>query len=78
MSLDDVTGGGAAPLTPAMGAAYARAVHRVSLAADEANWFTSEILRSAEAAKRAATGVDLFEVRMGGFDELLKGRKSGE
>jgi len=78
MSVDDVTGGGDAPLTPAMGAAYARAVHRVSLTAEEAAWFTAEMLRSADAAERAAAGVALFDVRMGGFDELLKGEGAEE
>lgn len=78
MSVDHVTGGGAAPLTPPMAAAYACAVHRVSLTANEAAWFTSEMLRSADTAGRAASGVALFDVRMGGFDELLKGRRTEE
>lgn len=66
-------GGAIPPLTPAMGAAYALAVHGVVLSGTEAGWFTAEMLRGAGAVARAADGVALADVRMASFDALLQG-----
>ena len=60
-------------LAPAMGAAYALAVHGVALSGTEAGWFTAEMLRGAGAVARAADGVALADVRMASFDALLQG-----
>lgn len=66
-------GGAVPPLTPAMGAAYALAVHGVALSEAEAAWFTAEMLRGAGAVACAADGVALADVRMASFDVLLQG-----
>lgn len=76
MSGADAAGAGTLmPLTPAMGAAYARAVHGVALSDAEARWLIAEMTRGAAAVAQAARDVALADVRMAGFDALLQGEK---
>ena len=69
-------GGAATSLTYAMGAAYALAIHGVTLSEAEARWFTAEMVRGAGAVAHAAGDMTLAGVRMASFDALLQGESA--